>query len=75
MTSLRAGFCQNTTISVDSIQITPVDEPGVLELYCRNKTLNSQPGEDADVVTEYELRWKSTSDQSSSETIVCCLFI
>ena len=57
VTSIRAGWARNKTLLADSIQITPVDELGILELYCKNVTETIVATERELSYGIYELRW------------------
>ena len=70
---MRAGWCKNQTQSADKILITPIAEPGCLELYNSRKTLHYRDVEYKDEtiqICQYELRWKPISQESSIQELV-----
>ncbi|KNB46595.1 hypothetical protein JH06_0353 [Blastocystis sp. subtype 4] len=70
VTSIRAGWARNKTLLADSIQITPVDELGILELYCKNVTETIVATERELSYGIYELRWTSKRESFGSKPIV-----
>ena len=79
---MRAGCARNQTQSANTI-LTPIAEPGILELYNAKKTIHYRNFEYKDQsiqISQYELRWKPISKESELQNIVfmffiwCCLF-
>lgn len=71
--SMRVGWCINQTQSADKILVTPVAEPGILELYNAKKTIHYRSMnhmEESIQVSQYELRWKPISKESDLKEIV-----
>jgi hypothetical protein len=75
VTSIRAGWARNKTLLADSIQITPVDELGILELYCKNVTETIVATERELSYGIYELRWTSKRESFGSKPIVFVLLL
>ena len=80
---MRAGCARNQTQSANTILVTPIAEPGILELYNAKKTIHYRNFEYKDQsiqISQYELRWKPISKESEIQNIVfmffiwCCLF-
>lgn len=70
---MRVGWCINQTQSADKILVTPVAEPGILELYNAKKTIHYRSMnhmEESIQVSQYELRWKPISKESDLKEIV-----
>ena len=75
VTSIRAGCAHNQTLLADTIQITPVDEPGILELYCKNVTETIVSTDNELSYGIYELRWTSKKESFGSQPIVFLLLL
>lgn len=75
VTSIRAGCAHNQTLLADTIQITPVDEPGILELYCKNVTETIVSTDHELSYGIYELRWTSKKESFGSQPIVFLLLL
>lgn len=70
---MRAGWCKNQTQSENQILITPIAEPGCLELYNSTKTIHYRDleyKEESIQISQYELRWRPLSKESTIKDIV-----
>lgn len=75
---MRVGWCINQTQSANKILVTPIAEPGILELYNAKKTIHYRcmnHMEESIQVCQYELRWKPISKESNLKDIVGALLM
>lgn len=60
----------NNRIGEDSIRVTPIDEQGMLELFCRKVTEDYEYDEESYQFCNYELRWRPIDEESTVSTLV-----
>lgn len=50
--------------------MTPIDEQGMLELFCRKVTEDYEYDEESYQFCNYELRWRPINEESTVSTLV-----